>query len=114
MNDIAYRDQYALVELLEEVRAEADRQDEKWGWPRPKDFLIDFGDGHGIDLRPIYDKLEAASRVHLEDAPNWMAILGEEVGEVARENDPDKRVVELVQAAAVCLAWAQAIQERKS
>lgn len=52
-----------------------------------------------------------------DDFPNrdrnqWLAILGEEVGEVAEEDDPEKLVAELVQVAAVCSAWAENVHRQ--
>ena len=70
--------------ILELVYLERSRQDKKWGYPRQ-----------------VSDEL-------------WYTILGEEVGEVARgilERDVDNLKDELVQVAAVCVAWLQNIME---
>ena len=66
------------VDLFIETAGERIRQDEKWG----KDFTG-------------------------RDPNEWLAILLEEVGEVAEEVDPDKIVAELIQVAAVALSWAE-------
>ena len=88
-------------------------QDEKWGWPRPTEFLDD-DQAHrrdAISIPELFGKCEARARFLLfSGRPCWQAILGEELGEVARETDPEKRIVELIQVAAVALSWAQAIQ----
>lgn len=77
----------------------------------------------------VYDDIrlerERAFKLHGEasierlpaDAPEWLAILTEEVGEVARallESDSDPRLssdlyAELIQVAAVASAWAEAL-----
>lgn len=70
-----------MVWILEEIKRERYRQDEKWG---PIEHL-------------------PANR-----APDhWIAILTEEVGEVARaslENDKGEYIKELTQVAAVCVS----------
>ena len=82
---------FALV--MSHVRRERERQDEKWG--------------------------------DQSDHPAWIwnAILGEEVGEVSEElleykfgdHDMDDVYKELIQVAAVAMAWADAInRDRKS
>ncbi len=45
----------------------------------------------------------------------WLGILMEEVGELAKsiiENDPKNGAKELIQSAAVCVAWMEAIDRR--
>ncbi len=71
----------ALSELLHKVVEERKRQDVKWG----RSFL-----GRG-------------------DA-EWLTILTEEVGEVARsiiEGDEENLIIEITQCAAVCLKWLE-------
>ena len=67
--------------VLEQVLAERERQDSKWG-----------------------------EQTYNSD-PHWTVILTEELGEVAREvyekNEPDM-YTEIIQCAAVCFAWAEA------
>ena len=65
-------------DLIHEVGMERDRQNMKWG-----------------------------TRFAGRDPNTWLAILLEEVGEVAEEIDPEALVVELVQVAAVALSWAE-------
>ena len=92
--------------LLDEVRDEMDRQDEKWPWPRPAHFLVD-----DRQLLRMFRTCEIISRkLFSRGLPCWMAIMGEEIGEVATA-DAALRREELVQVAAVCLSWAQAIEE---
>ena len=71
--------------VLEQVLAERERQDIKWG-----------------------------DQTHNSDS-HWTVILTEELGEVAREvyekNEPDM-YTEIIQCAAVCFAWAEAYLKR--
>jgi NTP pyrophosphatase (non-canonical NTP hydrolase) len=73
------------VKILEAVLAERERQDERWG---------DQTDN--TDLQ-------------------WMSILTEEIGEVAKDVN-DQRLggmfEELIQCAAVCFAWSEAFINR--
>lgn len=72
-------------DILEQIRLERERQDRKWGVPQPNTL------------------------------PEWMAILGEEYGEVCQEvlrvhfgnKDPLELVEEVVQVAAVCVAMLE-------
>ena len=66
--------------IYERITTERERQDEKWG----------------SDRRP--------------DSEPWVAILTEEVGEVARATLERKDLEEeLIQVAAVCVAWLEAL-----
>ena len=70
--------------VLDLIRAERMRQDSKWGEQNHSDLY-------------------------------WLGILVEEVGELAKaiiENDGENGVKELVQTAAVCVAWMDAIKRR--
>lgn len=68
---------------LAEVMAERARQDEKWGPDRDLDDLL------------------------------WLAILSEEVGETAKAIiEPEDVWAELVQVAAVALAWLECMERR--
>ena len=73
------------AKILEAVLSERERQDERWG-----------GQTNNTDLE-------------------WMSILTEEIGEVAKDVN-DQRVAgmfeELIQCAAVCFAWSEAYINR--
>lgn len=73
-----------MIDPLQKILEERQRQDEKWG------------EQNHIDLY-------------------WMGILVEEVGEAAKEmieGNVEKMNKELVQVAAVALAWLEAIESR--
>lgn len=82
---------YAPVTVLKEVLEERDRQDKKWGEQNHVDTI-------------------------------WNAILGEEVGDVAEQVlagvfdwpiDLTKLEAELIQVAAVAVAWVQCIRRNR-
>ena len=98
------RDHWVAEQLIDRMRVEMfKRQDRKWGWPRPDSFLV--GD-HSLVSYFIWGE-QRARCLFGEGKPSWMAILSEELGEVARATG-EKRVTELIEAAAVNLSWAQA------
>ena len=74
-----------MSDPLQDIMCERARQDEKWGKQNHQDLY-------------------------------WLGILVEEVGEVAKElieGRPHKARNELVQTAAVCLAWLECIERRR-
>lgn len=96
------------VRVLGEVGNERDRQDDKWGEIR------DFPDGTGS---PDQVANANTSRVACDIAfklgvGTWENIFTEEVDEALAESDPQRLRVELLQVAAVAVAWAQAIDRR--
>ena len=95
-------------EVLGKVLDERIRQEEKWGEQNHPD---------GTYSHPaIASAAKAAQRVceqaAREGSLTWMQILEEEVAEVAAETDPEKLIQELVQVAAVAVAWIEAVQRR--
>jgi NTP pyrophosphatase (non-canonical NTP hydrolase) len=76
----------AIEQVLDDVRKERRRQEFKWGVQNHNDY-------------------------------KWSAILTEETGEVAKaalEKKLDELIVELVQVAAVAVAWVEAIERRRT
>lgn len=89
---------------LDEVRVERARQDDKWGQQNHPN-----GTGRGADV----GWAEVARR-ECDDAAKggyieWRHILSEEVAEAFAEADPARLREELIQVAAVCVAWCEAI-----
>ena len=87
---------------LGEVRCERIRQDRKWG---PQNHP----DGTG----PQWATLLAEARAACNN-DNWAHILREEFYEALVETEPEKIKTELIQVAAVAVAWAEAIDRRIS
>ena len=82
-----YMSEMFRAQALEDVLYERLRQDELWG----------DQSGHADE--------------------RWLVILIEEVGEVARamyDEDEGHTYEEIIQCAAVCMAWAEAMQRRKN
>ncbi len=96
----------AIRRVLEEVCSERTRQHAKWGeqnWP----------DGTNWEWRMQRDLAQAeCERAARSGAATYMHILKEEVLEAFAEEDPAKLRAELVQAAAVAVAWVEAIDRR--
>ncbi|MEU0808759.1 hypothetical protein [Streptomyces sp. NPDC005970] len=93
--------------VLDEVHAERQRQDARWGQQN-------HPDGTGL---PIYQHSARRYRDHTERAAAsghlaWRDVLLEEVHEALAEADLGKLRAELVQVAAVAVCWAQAIDRR--
>lgn len=93
--------------VCRDVLKERVRQDEKWGQQNHPD---------GTGGRPM---IEAANEQRLRTdllaesgLLDWRSILLEEVYEALAEEDPVKLREELVQVAAVAVAWVEAIDRR--
>lgn len=113
---------YDLKQLAaEQVFAETERQDAKWGSARV------MPNGTGPDSLPLYDPESflddsmAAERLsfimkHRTDAAfakgdgTWADIFLEEVFEAMAEEDKEKLETELSQVAAVCVSWIASLR----
>ena len=103
--------------VLAEVLAERDRQDAKWGEQN-------HPDGTGPDvvwsthIGPATAVAETAKAATDEAAAagalTWRHIATEELAEAFAEDDEDALRTELIQTAAVCVQWAQAIDRRRT
>jgi hypothetical protein len=97
----------ALSGLLEEVATERARQDSIFG-------IQQLPDGTGGGGRKTWETIARnwCDRATSEGILTFADILDEEVSEALAETDPVKLRVELIQAAAVCLKWAQDLDRR--
>lgn len=95
--------------ILDEISQERDRQIAKWGEQHHPD---DTG-GWALNVR-AKDARRAcqAAAQHVEGGPGWRLILDEEVAEALAETDRVKLRDELIQVAAVAVAWVEDIQSR--
>lgn len=116
--------------VLDEVAAERQRQDEKWGKQNHPD--IESRDiphvtrhfyAHKADLWRQNNEERAKAKTTSRCAAHcraagphthtaWDGVLLEEVYEALAESDPAKLRAELVQVAAVATAWVEAIDRR--
>ena len=99
--------------VLSEVHAERARQEAKWGEQNHRD-----GTGRVVflDFMPATKQAETMKWRCEDNAQrgtlSWADILLEEVYEANAEEDPAKLRAELVQVAAVAVAWIEAIDRR--
>lgn len=97
----------AVARLLEQVRGERRRQHRNLGVQNHPDGTGYIGaDAECAVARAKYDTAKASGGL------TWVDILREEVAEAFEETDPARLKVELIQVAAVALAWAEALDRR--
>lgn len=107
----------ATIQTLMEVLDERSAQDAKWGrqdHPNGTGPEMRFGieDGTAGELRDfLRDQCEAN---HRAGRPTYADIFLEEAFEALAEKDPAKLRTELIQTAAVCVAWVEAIDRRQT
>ncbi|HEX2142998.1 MAG TPA: hypothetical protein VHG10_00680 [Glycomyces sp.] len=95
--------------VLDEVAAERARIDAKWGEQNHPDGTGDYPEIIEADVAKMVCQ-DAADDGRLD----WLHILREEVAEAFAESDPTKLRAELIQVAAVAVAWVEAIDRRES
>jgi hypothetical protein len=95
------------VSIYDEIAAERARQDARFG-------TQSHPDGTGSDYHANEAALAKRSYEVAFATQNgtWRHVLAEEVAEAFAESDPTKLRAELVQVAAVAVAWCQAIDTR--
>jgi hypothetical protein len=96
-----------LSPIEQEIRRERARQDEKWGEQNHPD-----GTGGHLAEQTRDAARERCQEAASRGAVDWSMILAEEVFEAIAEEDPAKLRAELIQVAAVAVAWAEAIDRR--
>lgn len=102
------------VDILERILAERRRQDAKWGEQNHKN-------AHSRDLDQASSRLRRRRELNESNArhgcTNWNDVLLEEVEEAVEQaalGDDEKLTEELVQCAAVIVAWIECIERRKT
>ncbi|NYV73655.1 hypothetical protein HW445_04850 [Streptomyces sp. UH6] len=94
--------------MLAEVGRERVRQDEKWGEQNHPD-----GTGIVPEQKKLADNARAmCQQAFAEGRGDWAHVLVEEVREALAESDPAALRTELIQVAAVAVAWVEAIGRR--
>jgi hypothetical protein len=93
--------------VLSEVLAERIRQDGRWGEQNHRD-----GTGSITQVLEADKAREGCKAAFARGDGTWMHVLIEEVFEAVAEEDPGKVRAELVQVAAVAVAWIEAIDRR--
>lgn len=98
----------SMTDICADIAAERWRQDEKWGEQNHPDGT--GPDAISIQLRETFRAM--CDLEHGSGNGTWMSILREEAYEAFAESDLEKLDAELVQVAAVCVAWIEAIRRR--
>lgn len=101
---------FECASVLMSLALERRRQDQKWGQQNHLDgtaspWWKEFG--HTSDLAK-----QLCGRAAEQGSLTWFHILHEEMCEAFEETDPKKLRVELIQTAAVIVAWIEAIERR--
>lgn len=96
-----------VVTVLQSIYKERKFQDVKWGEQNHPDGTGSIGNKMESDFR----RKDCDAAFNAGNG-TWRQILLEEVYEALAESDPEKLREELVQTAAVCVAWIQAIDRR--
>lgn len=106
-NEWAATRQNVSVGVVNEVLEERARQDQKWGEQHHPD-----GTGGPTSVRLAQSSREFCNQAAALGRLEWRHILREEYREAMAEADPAKLREELIQVAAVCVAWVEDIDSR--
>jgi hypothetical protein len=111
LDEIYWQPKCDVWHVLKEIRDERKAQDTKWGEQNHPDFCgVDFSAYHDL---PSADQIKAACDFDAKRGEsNWGTILLEEFLEAIEEREPGKLREELIQVAAVCVAWVECIDRR--
>lgn len=102
-------DGMALV--LEGIARERERQKKKF----PDETQLGLPDGTGEKYRWVANKSRAAcDEAAAAGSLEWRHILAEEFGEAMAESDPALLRKELIEVAAVCVKWIEALDRRSA
>jgi hypothetical protein len=108
VNDPLKSSDYATLAVTGEIRVERDRQNTKWG---EQNHPMGTGIGPYWAERAEVEKQVNDYRVE-RGTLTWLDILAEEVYEAFAESDLYKLRTELIQVAAVAVAWVEALDRR--
>lgn len=97
------------IKVLNEIRIERSKQDTKWGEQNHPDGTMRYGH---MELQAVLNAKRSCEVLAAAGKLTWRDILGEEIAEAYAEKDPANLRAELVQVAAVAVAWIEAIDRR--
>lgn len=92
---------------LQAVELEREAQDARWGEQNHPD-----GTGTPSSAAMAYDTAVDCGEAFAQGRGTWRHLLNVEVREAFAEDDPEKLQAELIQVAAVALAWHESIARR--
>ena len=98
-----------VLSVFGEIFVERERQDRKWGEQNHPDGSGQYPETIDADVAKMACQ-DAADGGYL----TWVHILREEVAEAFAETDPVRLRAELLQVAAVAVAWIEAIDRREA
>jgi hypothetical protein len=101
--------EFSMIDYIAgEIATERWRQDEQYGSQR------DMSDGTGHPHWMLMRDYKQAYNTYalIANCTTWQDVLEEEVYEAFAETDPEKIEAELLQVAAVCVAWIEGIRHR--
>lgn len=99
--------------VLTEVACERQLQDDKWGEQNHPDIWDETPEKIQTTRRYAAKVAQNFKEINDSDQPlDWANILSEEFYEAIAEEDPAKLREELIQVAAVAVAWIEAIDRR--
>ena len=99
----------AIGRVLADVHEERVRQLRRWGVQRRAD------DTGGATLRSEAEQAKRtcqAMEEHVKGGAGWRVVLAEEAAEAFAEREPGPLRMELIQTAAVCVAWVEDLDSR--
>lgn len=94
--------------IRDDIRAERHRQHELYG----DQTHLPMGTGQPGSFGELWAARAEYLDAYLAEGLTFAHILAEEVAEVMTETDPTKLRTELIQVAAVCVQWIEAIDGR--
>jgi hypothetical protein len=99
-----------LKDIYDLIREERERQDKKWG-PQNHPSFTEWAQGYGI---PTEDEAEVnCDAAFALGHGTWSHILIEELAEAVFAKTEEKRKEELIQVAAVAIAWIESIERNE-
>ena len=107
MSAFDHSQQLGLYVVMDDVADERERQHAKWGEQNHPDGTGAYT--YQLQAEEARNDCQAAAQYGVDQ---WALIFLEEVYEAMAESDPVKLREELVQAAAVAVAWVEAIDRR--
>jgi len=111
-----------MEKVFNDIRSERERQEKKWGQqthPCLDQTLINRPGGSTPERMCLFYEIPSEIRAKFmcdnsfkNNKGTYAHIALEEFSEVVSEFDPGKRRVELVQLAAVCVAWVESLDRQ--
>lgn len=102
---------YRIEDILQSISVERSRQEMKWGVQELVDRIegvMNESPNHWLDVAVNYKNEDRKN----PEGISWQSVLMEEVAEAFAETEPTEIIGELIQVAAVCVAWIENLSSR--